>query len=129
MPLQCHFCGAPVTVGEPIPREGECDSCRKDLKCCRNCRHYDPRYNNSCVETQAELVEDKERRNFCEYFSFSREPFQAPVSSARSVEARAKLDALFGGKPSADRVVDARSRLESLFRKPGPDDDPGSEPK
>src|SRR5947208_5516896 len=99
--LQCHFCGAPVTVGEPVPRDSECESCRRDLRCCRNCRHYDTRYNNSCRESMADPVEDKERRNFCEYFSFSLEPFRvAGRGEARQAEARARLDALFG-KPGS----------------------------
>jgi hypothetical protein len=101
--LQCHFCGVPVTIGEPIPRDGECESCRSDLRCCRNCRHWDPRYHNACTETMADPVEDKTRRNFCEYFYFSRAPF-APVAGgkARESEARAKLDALFRKRPSVE---------------------------
>src|SRR5947207_8445605 len=94
--LQCHFCGAPVTVGEPIPRDSECESCRRDLRCCVNCRHYDTRYNNACTEPMADPVADKDRRNFCEYFYFNREPFAAGVASpARADAARAKLDDLF----------------------------------
>ena len=95
--LVCHTCGAPVTLDEPIPRDAECESCRRDLRCCLNCRHHDPRYNNQCVETMAEPVEEKHRRNFCEYFSFSREPFAGRTAgSGREAEARKKLDALFG---------------------------------
>ena len=120
--LECHFCGAPVTVSEPIPRDSECESCRHDLRCCINCRHYDTRYNNSCRETEAELVEDKARRNFCEFFYFNREPFQAAgAPSRRASDARAKLDALFGGGPATkDRGAEARSKLDALFRKNDP---------
>ncbi len=98
--FQCHACGAPVPFDEPIPRESSCEGCGADLRACRNCRHHDPRYNNSCRETMADLVEDHARRNFCEYFSFSREPFVASAGqSARAAEARAKLGELFGKKP------------------------------
>lgn len=118
--LQCHACGAPVAIDEPIARDAECEACGHDLRCCTNCRHYDLRYNNACRESSAEPVEDKERRNFCEYFSFSRE---APGTSrpvlAKQDEARRKLDSLFGGsKPAADRPKDARAKLDALFRKP-----------
>jgi len=117
--LQCQFCGAPVTIGAPIPRESECDSCRHDLRCCRNCRHYDLRYNNSCRETEADPVEDKERRNFCEYFEFNPAPFAAAAEGKRSDAARARLDQLFkGGAPAKDRAAEARARLDSLFKKP-----------
>src|SRR5437867_6148405 len=118
--LQCHFCGAPVTVGEPVPRDSECESCRRDLRCCINCRHYDTRYNNSCRETMADPVEDKDRRNFCEYFSFSPGAFHAGTNE-REATARAKLEGLFG--PTAPGAAprsagEARAKLESLFRKP-----------
>jgi len=120
--LQCQFCGAPVTVGEPIPRDAECESCRHDLRCCRNCRHWDPRYNNECTETMADPVEDKTRRNFCEYFYFNRAPF-APATGAKSreSEARSKLAGLFKAAPPADKQADARARLDALFKKPKPE--------
>ena len=122
--LQCQLCGAPVTVGEPIPRDAECESCRNDLRCCRNCRHYDPRYNNACTEPMADPVVEKERRNFCECFYFSRAPFQAAAAGTkRAADARTKLDALFGGGPARDRAADARKKLDDLFRKPASDDD------
>ena len=118
--LQCHACGAPVAISEPVPRDAECEACGHDLRCCTNCRHYDVRFNNACRETSAEPVEDKERRNFCEYFSFSREAFGAARPTARQDEARKKLDSLFkgGSGAAADRQGDARARLDALFRKP-----------
>lgn len=96
----CHACGAPVTVDEPVSRDAECSACRTDLRSCINCRHYDPAYHNQCRETEAEIVVDKQRRNFCEYFSYSREPFAS-------------------GAVQAKRASDARAKLDALFRKPG----------
>lgn len=141
--LQCQTCGAAVTLDEPIPRDSECASCRTDLRCCRNCRHYDPRVHNQCRETEAEMVEVKTRRNFCEYFSFTRAPFAGKGSdAAREAKAREKLEGLFGGAPapgasrsardkleglfgggssSADREREARRKLEGLFGKPPPE--------
>ena len=116
--LQCHFCGAPVTLGEPIPRDSECEQCHSDLRCCRNCRHYDPRMNNECRETQADPVVEKDRRNFCEYFYFSRETFLANKTGGKAAEARAKLDSMFGGKGTS-APTDARKKLESMFGGPG----------
>ena len=125
--LQCQFCGAAVTIGEPIGRDAQCESCGHDLRCCRNCRHYDPRYNNACTEPMADPVVEKERRNFCEYFYFSREAHRAPALTAeRAAEARQKLEQMFGSKPGADRAADARKKLEDLFRKPPPGDAPKS---
>lgn len=95
--LVCQVCGRPVGVAEPIPHEATCDGCGRDLRCCRNCRHYDERYNNQCTETEAEPVPDKTRRNFCEYFYFSRAAFT-------------------GAAPARDRAAEARAKLESLFK-------------
>ncbi len=101
--LQCHSCGAPMTLSEPIPRDAECDACRKDLRSCRNCRHFDPSYARSCREPMAEPVEDLDRRNFCEYFSFQRAPFAAgSADTRRRDEARARLEKLFQKPPKQD---------------------------
>jgi hypothetical protein len=142
MPLQCQACGAPVGIGEPIPRDSECASCGHDLRCCTNCRHYDVRMNNACRETMAEPVEDKHRRNFCEYFSFNPAPRAAAgAGQARQAESRARLEKLFGGtgapapgtpsareklesmfgpKPASERKDDARRKLDDLFRRTEP---------
>ena len=95
--LVCQACGRPLNVSEPIPREAACEGCGRDLRCCKNCRHYDERYSNQCTETEAELVTEKARRNFCEYFYFSRAAFA-------------------GGAGARDRAAEARAKLEGLFR-------------
>ncbi len=118
---QCHQCGAAVEVDEPLARDAECPSCGRDLRCCLNCRHHDPNYHNQCRETEADQVEDRDRRNFCEFFSFTRAPFApSAAGGTRESAARAKLDALFGGTPSASPSGTAREKLESLFKKPKP---------
>jgi hypothetical protein len=115
--LECQTCGAPVPYDEPIPRDAECGKCRTDLRCCRNCRHYDPHLNNECRETQADPVVEKNRRNFCEYFYFSRETFLASKTGGKAAEARAKLDSMFGGKPTPAQA-DARAKLDAMFGGP-----------
>ena len=121
MAYQCQYCGAAVTLAEPIPRESSCESCRHDYHACRQCRHYDPSRHNACRETEAELVEDKVRRNFCEFFDLNPAPFKAASGEAsREADARRKLDSLFkgGGPPAPDRSTDARAKLDALFGKP-----------
>ncbi len=129
MALHCQICGTAVPLDEPIPRDSTCESCGTDLRSCVQCRHYDTTRNNQCTETEADPVVDKTRRNFCEFFYFSRAAGGARrADSGRADEARAKLDALFGGsgKPGAsggaphqgaDRAADARRKLDDLFRK------------
>jgi hypothetical protein len=118
MPV-CRHCGTPITIGEPFPRDAECGSCGKDLRACVQCRHYDPALNNACRETMADPVVEKERRNFCEYFSPQTAPWQPKAASGREADARAKLEGLFGGPARPSGSDDARKKLEDLFKKPG----------
>lgn len=97
---QCQACGAPVTREAPYPRDAECEKCGADLRACRNCRHHDPRASNECREIEAELVSDKNRRNFCEYFEFTERGFGGGAAAGK------------------DRAAEARAKLEALFRKP-----------
>ncbi len=61
----------------------------------RNCGFYYPSYNNSCRESTAEGVVDKERFNFCEYFIPSDAAAKPPV---KKTGAQDKLEALFKKK-------------------------------
>jgi len=127
-PLQCQACGKAVPYDEPIPRDSDCEGCHRDLRCCMNCRHYDTTRNNSCRETEAELVEDKARRNFCEFFSFNRRSFVAGEGvNPREAEARARLESLFGGPlpPGTADPSAARKKLDGLFGRPADDKDDG----
>jgi hypothetical protein len=120
--VQCHQCGASITVNEPLARDAECEACRADLRSCVNCRHYDTHFNNSCRETEAEPVVEKRRRNFCEFFSFTTEKLKPEES--QEPKAREKLERLFKNPPGTpgeatapeNRVTDARKRLEQLFK-------------
>lgn len=116
--LVCHACGAEVVQGEPIARDAECVVCAADLRACTNCRHWDPRYHNQCTETEADPIAERSRRNFCEYFFYSRAPYTPGASSSgRAADARAALDTLFGGRPAAPApgAPSARSRFDALF--------------
>jgi hypothetical protein len=117
----CRACGTPLSIDEPIPRDAECPHCAHDVRACANCRHYDPRLHNACRETEAEPVEDRHHRNFCEYFELSREPWTAG-SGDRAGAARAKLDQLFGGTGRSASSGSARDKLEGLFKKRPPDE-------
>ena len=95
--MNCWNCGRTIEVIPGKDRVGfrdECPGCDRALHVCLNCAMYDPAYNNSCRETMAERVVDKERFNFCEYF--------VPGSRA--------------GK-NASATTGAQSKLDQLFRK------------
>jgi hypothetical protein len=91
--VNCWNCHHRIEVKERVGFRDYCPQCDRPLHVCRNCRFYDPAYNNQCRETQAERVVDKERFNFCEFFS----PLEVPTTKVATPQnsARAKLDELF----------------------------------
>ena len=65
----CWYCGLPITDSEPLGRSLRCQSCGKDLRACKNCRFFLPGARGDCRESSAEPAADKERANFCDWFS------------------------------------------------------------
>jgi len=65
----CWYCGEIIADPEPIGRSSRCETCGKDLRSCKNCRFFLPGSRGDCRETSAEPVSDKERANFCDWFS------------------------------------------------------------
>jgi len=65
----CWYCGSPITEQTPIGRSLKCTSCGKDLRSCKNCRFFLSGARGDCRETSAEGQPDKERANFCDWFS------------------------------------------------------------
>ena len=96
----CHFCRAEIGNPREVFRSSTCPTCRRDLKICLNCRFYSPGAHWDCAETIDEMVGDKERANFCTFFSFRDAP-QGAAGAARpkpEEQARRKLDRLFGNE-------------------------------
>lgn len=92
--VTCYACAAQQGFESQVPRGAMCDSCSANLRCCRNCRHYEPGAYNDCREPSAERVVDKESANLCDYFM--------PADGAGAG----------GDKPSGAAVSD----LEKLFK-------------
>jgi hypothetical protein len=69
---KCFKCRAPLIL-ETVSRRDECPSCGSDVRVCLNCTFYDEGKANKCRETQAELVKEKDRANYCDYFRFREE--------------------------------------------------------
>lgn len=91
----CFFCKAPLEIAASVQvgRGESCPKCRSDVRVCYNCVHYDTAAYNECREPMAERVVNKDRANFCDYFSLRR----GGTSSAAQAKADAlkKLDDLF----------------------------------
>ncbi len=90
----CSFCGKEIDVEDKVSRNDICSYCHKDLRCCKQCKFYDPHSYNECREVTAERVVEKERSNFCDYFIFK-------GSSQEKV----------------NKKEDAKKALEALFKK------------
>ena len=89
---RCAFCGTDVEVVDRVGRLDECPSCRRDLHSCLQCQLYDRSYHNQCRESQSGYISDKERSNFCEFFTFGRdvEKEKSDIGAAKK-----KLEGLF----------------------------------
>ena len=94
--MTCFHCGAEIEVKERVGFRDSCPKCERDLHVCFNCSFHDPSYNNQCREPQAERVIDKDRFNFCEYFSQASKV--ATRNRVPSSDPRVKLEALFKKK-------------------------------
>jgi hypothetical protein len=67
----CSACNRTLDTDQKPGRRDACPFCGADLKTCRNCRFYSSSSSNKCREPRAELVTDKDRANYCEYFEFT----------------------------------------------------------
>lgn len=69
--LYCYYCkkNIPVIGDFKVMRTEDCPYCTRALHCCKMCKFYDARVYNECKESNADRVVDKEKANFCDYFS------------------------------------------------------------
>ena len=118
--LSCWRCGAGLAgLSLPLARLDECPACTMPLHVCRMCRYFDAGVPRQCREDDAEEVREKERPNFCDYFTPSPDAF-SPTARDADAEARRRLESLFGGGDEAQEGGGARdpvSAAEALFRK------------
>jgi hypothetical protein len=102
--LTCWQCGNLLeNVIFPISRREVCSVCDVDQHVCKMCKEFDGR--NSCNEPIAEDVTDREKANFCDYFSPSGEIFLKTIRKKQQ-NAKAQLAALFGDEPEVESNCD-----------------------
>ena len=92
MEIFCFSCKKSNSFQDKVGFRDECLHCRADLHVCKNCEFYDVKAYNECREPSADVVREKERANFCDFFN--------PRKSGIAVEdhkskLRAAADALF----------------------------------
>jgi hypothetical protein len=92
----CHRCRNEIEMIAKLQRTDTCPHCGVDLHCCKNCEYWDPSAHNQCREHIAEYIPDREKANFCTFFTFRNglpEDLQSRIETSKS-----KLDALFKKK-------------------------------
>jgi len=92
----CHRCGKELNGPDMVSRTATCPDCGSYLHSCLNCAFYDPHTHNQCREPQSEYVSDREKANFCDFFTF------------RESESSGKKE---------DEFANARKAWEELFKK------------
>ncbi|MDG2251508.1 MAG: hypothetical protein P8N11_11755 [Gammaproteobacteria bacterium] len=97
--MQCWKCGMALkNLLIPFSRYEECINCNADLHACIACKNFNLSVSNGCNEDRADLIVEKEKANFCEYFYANTAAYQKQ-NNAEAAAARAKLAELFGEEP------------------------------
>lgn len=92
MAALCFSCQKELPVMESVGRREECPHCGADMHVCKNCEFYDPKVYNECRETSAEVVREKDRANFCDYFVLRK---NGTAAEDKKAALRAAAEALF----------------------------------
>lgn len=92
MELSCFNCHQTNQYTDKIGFRDECLHCRGDLHVCKNCQFYDAKAYNQCRENSADVVREKDRSNYCDYFT----PRQGGVNAGdEKARLKAAAEALF----------------------------------
>ena len=91
----CYNCKTNFPKEFRADRSSVCSVCGRDVKVCKNCRFYSVGSQWDCRETINEGVKEKERSNFCDYFSFREGEGSGRTEGEKPDEARSKFNALF----------------------------------
>lgn len=65
----CFKCQTKIPLLGKVGFREECYKCNSDLHVCLTCAHHDKAAYNECREPQADVVREKDRANFCDYYS------------------------------------------------------------
>lgn len=92
--MNCAECGTERSSKEKVGYREECIKCGADMHSCVNCRFHDKRAYNECNEPSAEVVREKNRSNFCDFF----EPRTDGSEQKKQLDLKAAAEALFKKK-------------------------------
>ena len=85
----CFKCGTAIEL-EKVSRRDECPKCGSDLRICLNCAFYAESKSNACEEPQAEIVKEKDRANYCDFFRFKETAARGSAAPQKSGKAEAE---------------------------------------
>jgi len=89
--LICFQCQKSNPLSGNVGRKDECFSCHADLHSCKNCHFYDSKVYNECKEPAADVVKDKEKSNFCDFYR----PQTGSALGDKAAVLKAAAEALF----------------------------------
>ncbi len=92
----CWKCGKNIVDTLQIFRATACPDCGTDLHACKNCLFYERGSHYDCKERIEDPVEDKERANFCDWFSARRDFSASGAQDKKAAAARDMFNSLFG---------------------------------
>lgn len=101
---------------DSLNRNSVCPSCGADLHSCKQCKFFSPGSHYDCKETIDELVKDKERSNFCDFFMVRKD--KSENQDNKIEKARNAAAALFGESAEVkDNSPDAaKDAFNALFK-------------
>lgn len=92
----CWKCGKNIGDSLQIFRTTVCPDCGADVHSCRNCLFYERGAHYDCKERIDDPVWDKERANFCDWFSARRAVSASAAPDKKAAAARDMFNSLFG---------------------------------
>ena len=93
--MNCYHCGTEIKVERFVGRADDCHKCGSDLHSCVNCANYEPTLSNRCREPNTEWIADREKANFCDFFTPGKSSRAASGPAASKDDARRAFDSLF----------------------------------
>ena len=93
MEVKCFSCQKFFEIDhtQAIARSEECPHCYASVRSCKMCEFYDVKAYNECRESSADRLVEKEKSNFCDYYTIDTQQDKDKVQN----DAKAAADALF----------------------------------
>ena len=110
----CWKCKKEISIEKPV-RGDECPLCHADLHVCRACEFYESGAHNDCRESSADMVTDKERSNFCDYFRVKKDCRVKPDNDTFFKPDNDTANVIPGLDPGISKAEKARDAFNALF--------------